>query len=305
MSSTGIPMLAHQQVKTTRYPGPGRSIVKRARWAKMSSLAYGFFALLVMNVSRSALADDRVALVVGNSNYKRAPTLRNPVNDAEDVAERLRVLGFRLVGNGAQLNVKRAQLARAIRELGTSGRTGDTLLFYFAGHGVAFGGDNWLLPIDDDDIQAQEDVPSFAVSSRCRSHSTREEGQSSESCVPDVSRRICAPSQWSCRRAASGCAEPNLGKQILRGPIPNESPPWPAVPVARKTRDRSVHSRRAGDVATSRLLDGVDRDLPQAFGCPGVEGICGDAKGARNTGSNDGCFVAVFEVTSADALKQR
>jgi hypothetical protein len=67
----------------------------------------------------------------------------------------------------------------------------------------------------------------------------------------------------------------------------------------------AVHSRRAGDVATSRLLDGVDRDLPQACGCPGVEGICGDAKGARSTGSNDGCFVAVFEVTSADALKQR
>jgi hypothetical protein len=69
--------------------------------------------------------------------------------------------------------------------------------------------------------------------------------------------------------------------------------------------ETAVHSRGACDGAAPRLADGVDRDLPQAYSCIGVEGIGGDAKGARSTGGNDGCFVAVLEVTSADALEQR
>ena len=50
--------------------------------------------LLAALISSSANADRRVALVVGNSAYKHAAMLRNPGNDANDVAEILKKLGF-------------------------------------------------------------------------------------------------------------------------------------------------------------------------------------------------------------------
>jgi uncharacterized caspase-like protein len=133
-------------------------------------LAISFLVVtLVLGIATrsAAVADERYALVIGNSNYQRSPFLKNPVNDARDIADRLQSLGFRLVGGAAQLNVKHEQLLRMVRQLADSAlHPSDTLLFYFAGHGVAFAGDNWLVPVDDSDIRNQDDVQDFAASTR-------------------------------------------------------------------------------------------------------------------------------------------
>lgn len=89
-------------------------------------------------------AERRTALVIGNSAYKTAP-LKNPVNDARDMASALRSLGFEvaLVTDATQ-----QQMENAVREFGTRLRQGGVGLFYYAGHGVQVGGENFLIPVN-------------------------------------------------------------------------------------------------------------------------------------------------------------
>lgn len=92
-----------------------------------------------------ASASDRVALVIGNSAYTYAPPLTNPAHDGEDIAAALAKLGFDVIsGNDAtkaQMDVTVARFAHALRgaEIG---------VFFYAGHGLQFNGENYLVPID-------------------------------------------------------------------------------------------------------------------------------------------------------------
>ena len=83
-------------------------------------------------------SEPRVALVIGNSSYAVGP-LRNPVNDAEDMAQVLRTLGFRVT---LRQNATHRQMIEAIGELGRQLKAGGVGLFYFAGHGVQSRGRN-------------------------------------------------------------------------------------------------------------------------------------------------------------------
>ena len=88
--------------------------------------------------------EPRHALVIGNSDYKSSP-LRNPVNDADDVAAALEGLGFRVtkIKNGSARQMRESVEAFA-RQL----RMGGVGLFFYAGHGVQSRGRNFLLPVN-------------------------------------------------------------------------------------------------------------------------------------------------------------
>lgn len=92
-----------------------------------------------------AHAQGRVALVIGNAAYANAPPLRNSRNDADDMSEQLRRLGFEVV-DGRDLDSRgmRVALARFAQKLkGT-----EAALFYYSGHGLQIDGQNYLVPID-------------------------------------------------------------------------------------------------------------------------------------------------------------
>jgi len=95
----------------------------------------------------SALADKRIALVVGNSAYLNVPRLDNPANDARLIADTLRALGFTLVGGGAQLDLDKAALDSAVQSFSHQIQGADVGLFYYAGHGVQVRGSNYLVPV--------------------------------------------------------------------------------------------------------------------------------------------------------------
>jgi len=105
-----------------------------------------------------ALAAKRTALVIGNGAYKDSP-LRNPINDAEDMARMLKDLGFEVIH---KTNLARTQMREAIRQFGTRLREADVGLFYFAGHGVQVDGKNYLVPIGTD-IEAEDETEDEAV----------------------------------------------------------------------------------------------------------------------------------------------
>lgn len=88
----------------------------------------------------------RIALVVGNGNYRNAPRLGNPVNDARDMASALRSLSFEVLEGEDQTA---DQMKRLILQFGERlSRAGGVGLFYYAGHGVQVGGRNYMIPVE-------------------------------------------------------------------------------------------------------------------------------------------------------------
>lgn len=105
--------------------------------------------------------ENRVALVVGNSAYKTAP-LRNPTNDAKDMATKLKGLGFTVIER-SNLSVK--QIGSTLREFRAKLTPGSVALVFYAGHGVQIKGENYL-PAVDADIAGEEDVPTQSLAMR-------------------------------------------------------------------------------------------------------------------------------------------
>ena len=87
--------------------------------------------------------EQRVALVIGNSAYKESP-LKNPANDAADMAAALKELGFKVT---LRTDASQRQMKQALREFAQDLRRGGVGLFYFAGHGVQSKGRNFLIPV--------------------------------------------------------------------------------------------------------------------------------------------------------------
>jgi hypothetical protein len=109
-------------------------------------------ALLVS--ANAAKADKRVAFVVGNGAYKNVAPLPNPAVDAKSMAKLLRNVGFDVV-EGA--NLTRDKMTERLLEFGKKAEGADVALFFYAGHGIAVNGTNYLLPVDAD-LKSEMDV---------------------------------------------------------------------------------------------------------------------------------------------------
>jgi uncharacterized caspase-like protein len=105
-----------------------------------------FFVLLMSAATLPAAAENRVALVIGNANYRNIPSLANPADDARLMAGTLKTLGFKLIGDEAQIDLDKPALDAAIRSFGNQLRGADVGLFYYAGHGLQARGANYLVP---------------------------------------------------------------------------------------------------------------------------------------------------------------
>jgi TPR repeat protein len=104
--------------------------------------------LALFTLVSEANAEKRIALVVGNSAYQNVAPLDNPKNDASLMAHTLKELGFTLIGDGAQLNLDKAGLDKAVQNFGQQLQGADVALFYYAGHGVQVRGSNYLVPVN-------------------------------------------------------------------------------------------------------------------------------------------------------------
>ena len=110
--------------------------------------------ILMLFSADAALADKRVAFVVGNGAYKNVAQLPNPPIDAKAMAATLRNVGFEVIEG---TNLSRDTMTAKLLEFGKKAQGADIAVFYYAGHGIAISGTNYLLPIDAD-IKSEMDV---------------------------------------------------------------------------------------------------------------------------------------------------
>src|SRR5258708_1847540 len=105
-------------------------------------LTIGFIFL----AGQPALADKRVALVIGNSSYRNVAKLSNPANDAAAVAAMFKSAGFDSVDS--RLNLNANEMRKALREFGNRARDADVAVIYYAGNGLEIDSTNYLIPVD-------------------------------------------------------------------------------------------------------------------------------------------------------------
>ena len=108
----------------------------------------------------NAFASKRVALVVGNAKYTGIAALNNPVNDAPDMAQALRNIGFEVL---ERTNVSMGDFNNALADFSRMSQGADTALFFYAGHGVQYEGKSYLLPVDIT-VQGGDDIDLKGVS---------------------------------------------------------------------------------------------------------------------------------------------
>jgi formylglycine-generating enzyme required for sulfatase activity len=111
------------------------------RW--LGNLALGLVFWCIAHAD--ALAEKRVALVIGNGVYTHAPHLPNPANDADDVAAALMRIGFDVI-KGTDLD--QAGMQDAIIRFARAAQSADVGLFYYSGHAMQFNSVNYLMPVD-------------------------------------------------------------------------------------------------------------------------------------------------------------
>jgi uncharacterized caspase-like protein len=121
------------------------------------------FAILVVALSNApALAERRVALVIGNSAYQNVTPLTNPANDATAMTTTLKAAGFDVVDSRRDL--KANDMRRALRDFVDKARDADVAVVYYAGHGIEIDGTNYLIPIDanlERDVDAYDEAISL------------------------------------------------------------------------------------------------------------------------------------------------
>jgi len=115
----------------------------RSRKALRAVIAWVLLALLLP--ASAANAEKRIALVIGNSDYRNTATLPNPVNDSEDIATALKNVGFTVL---LERNLDKHSMEEAVARFARLAQDADVALFFYAGHGMQYRGSNYLVPVD-------------------------------------------------------------------------------------------------------------------------------------------------------------
>ncbi|MCX8510601.1 MAG: caspase family protein, partial [Chthoniobacteraceae bacterium] len=112
------------------------------------------------------IAGQRVALVVGCSKYANLPSnmqLISPAADSADVAAALKAMGYTIVGGGAVKDPTREEFTTAAERFASAARGAEAAVFYYSGHGIQVGEDNYLLPVDTPKITGISQLKNRAV----------------------------------------------------------------------------------------------------------------------------------------------
>jgi Caspase domain len=153
------------------------------RVALVASLAVSLLAL-----APPAHAEKRVALVIGNNDYKNVPKLQKAVNDARTMGETLKQLGFSVM---VAENQTRQAFSESLLAFDAAVGPGDTAFFFHAGHGFEIAGQNFLLPTD---------VPAAGEG---QEELVRDASVLADRIIERLQNKTCAPRSWCSTPAAT------------------------------------------------------------------------------------------------------
>jgi lipoprotein NlpI len=203
---------------------------ERAQAAKEAAIAPAKPAVEVPRASPAALSDRRVALVIGNSDYRAVPVLATPRRDAQAVADALRQDGFQTVM--LMSDVTRDAMRDALRAFRAIADNADWAVVYYAGHGLETSGTSHLVPIDASlrDQRAAEDETIAHTEVATAIGGARE----LRLIILDASRT---------NPFGAGTSQPNAGGAPLSAP----SEPKPGTLIVYSTKEGQAAEQRNGD----------------------------------------------------------
>lgn len=143
-----------------------------------------------------------IALVIGNSNYAKATSLTNPANDAKDVANKLKSLGFTVIER-EDLGLR--QFNEAVSDFGTKAAQYDVALFYYAGHAIENEGVNYLIPVDAT-LEKRVDLPYQCINAQYVLDNLEESQSKANIIILDACRNNPIERGWS-RSLSGGLAQ--------------------------------------------------------------------------------------------------
>ena len=114
---------------------------------KRTTKLFTVLLLLLLGIGGPAQAQERHALIIGNSNYGSGFDLVNPLADTTAIAEKLSGIGYKVHKDSAQLDLNLEDFNVQLDQFLGSIEDGSSVLFYYAGHGAASGNVNYLIPI--------------------------------------------------------------------------------------------------------------------------------------------------------------
>lgn len=133
---------------------------------KQSTSALSFVTCLLVLIfqvfvtNHANAATERMALVIGNSNYLNIGKLQNTKNDATDIQRNLSQIGFK---TKLVLDADEIALRRAIKSFASESSDSKIALVYYAGHGAQINGENYLLPTDLEVPKREADIQLSAI----------------------------------------------------------------------------------------------------------------------------------------------
>ncbi|MBV8700832.1 MAG: caspase family protein [Bradyrhizobium sp.] len=135
-----------------------RRCLDRLVLSRFAVAAVAFLVFALPPGEAAHAAGKRLALVIGNSAYQHAPLLKNPRNDADDLAAMLEKLGFTVIKG---IDLDKSAMDRTIQQFAAALHGADAGVFFYAGHGLQVNGVNYLVPTDA--VLASATAPDFEL----------------------------------------------------------------------------------------------------------------------------------------------
>ena len=144
--------------------------------------------------------EKRLALIIGNADYKNSNPLQNPLNDAKAIAKALKEVGFTVL---LYLDADLKTMKLAMDDFGDKLKSYNIGLFYYAGHGLQVKGFNYLIPIDAS-LKSEQDVDYDCVDAGRLLGKMEDAGTSTNIVILDACRDNPFARSWSGRSAGKG-----------------------------------------------------------------------------------------------------
>lgn len=185
---------------------------RRRLRCQFTAVAVLFFA----GVTLGHAAENRTALIIGNADYTESP-LKNPGNDARDMAEALQQIGFDVT---LSVDVNRREMGKSIREFGKKLRNrGGVGLFYYAGHGMQIDSRNYMIPVDSP-MEEEDEVPYESVEVGSVLAKMESAGNALNVIILDACRNNPFPSQFRSSSRGLARVEAPIGSLIVYSTAP-------------------------------------------------------------------------------------